>query len=557
MTTALRHAIRNTASLACLALPCWAPTVGSAQEGAPESAPIRFVDVTSASGVDFVHNTGAFGQKWLPETMGSGVVIFDFNGDGRPDLFFPNGTRFPGKPGQATTQQLFENLGGMRFRNATREAGLAVERYCMGGAAADLDGDADEDLYVSCVGADLLFENEGGSFKDVSEAAGLSREYEFGASVAIFDADNDGLPDIFAGRYVTWTPETDLVCQLDGKNKSYCTPEPYEGAAPRFYRNNGDGTFTDRTREAGLYKPDAKSLGVAVLDFDGDHWLDLAVANDTQPNLLFHNRGDGTFEEVGLIAGVAFDENGVARGGMGIDAADYDGSGRASLVIGNFDGEMVALYQNAGEMLFIDSAAPARIGRPTLSKLTFATFFFDYDLDGDLDLLLANGHLEPEIETIKASVTYAQPTQLFRNEDGRFTEVTATEGGDLATPRVARGAAYGDLDGDGDHDIVITTNGGPAQIFENTGEHGNWLRVATARRGDGNALGAVVEVTAAGRTQRQLVRTGSSYLSQSQVEPILGLGEATKVESAVVVTSTERAPLQVPGVNQRVSRDGQ
>ncbi len=552
MRIASRSAVRRIASIACLALSCCLPSAGLAQE----DAQIRFVDVTKASGVDFVHNTGAFGEKWLPETMGSGVVIFDYNGDGRPDLFFPNGTRFPGKPGRATTQQLFENLGGMRFKNVTTAAGLALERYCMGGAAADLDGDDDADLYVSCVGADLLLENDGGSFKDVSEAAGLSRDYAFGASVAIFDADNDGNPDIFASRYVTWTPETDLLCQLDGKNKSYCTPEPYDGASPRFYRNNGDGTFSDRTQDAGLYKPDAKALGVAVLDLDGDHWLDLAVANDTQPNLLFHNRGDGTFEEVGLIAGVAFDENGVARGGMGIDAADYDGSGRPSLVVGNFDGEMVALYQNAGEMLFIDSAAPARIGRPTLSKLTFATFFFDYDLDGDLDLLLANGHLEPEIEAVKANVTHAQPTQLFRNDGGRFTDVTETEGGDLATPRVARGAAYGDLDADGDLDVVITTNGGPAQIFENTGPHGNWLQVDAEQPGSHGGLGAVVEVTAGGKTQRWLVRTGSSYLSQSQVEPIVGLADATKVESVEVVTSTGRAALPAPGVNRRLSNDG-
>ena len=293
-----------------------------------ESGAIRFVDVTASSGIDFVHNTGAFGQKWLPETMGSGVVLFDYNGDGKLDVLFLNGTKFPGKPGRSSTQQLYENLGGMKFRNVTKAAGLAIEAYCMGGAAGDLDNDGDQDLYISCVGNDILLQNEGGEFTDVSAAAGLSREYEFGASVALLDADNDGLLDIFATRYVTWTPETDLICRLDGKNKSYCTPEPYEGASPRFYHNNGDLTFVDWTRQAGLFKPDAKSLGVAVMDLDNDFWLDLAVANDTQPNLLFHNEGDGTFEEVGLIAGMAFDENGVARGGMGIDAADYDGSGR-------------------------------------------------------------------------------------------------------------------------------------------------------------------------------------------------------------------------------------
>ncbi|MCZ6727297.1 MAG: CRTAC1 family protein [Acidobacteria bacterium] len=532
-----------------------AMTVAAASTAAfsQESGAIRFVDVTASSGIDFVHNTGAFGQKWLPETMGSGVVLFDYNGDGKLDVLFLNGTKFPGKPGRSSTQQLYENLGGMKFRNVTKAAGLAIEAYCMGGAAGDLDNDGDQDLYISCVGNDILLQNEGGEFTDVSAAAGLSREYEFGASVALLDADNDGLLDIFATRYVTWTPETDLICRLDGKNKSYCTPEPYEGASPRFYHNTGDFTFVDWTRQAGLFEPDAKSLGVAVMDLDDDFWLDLAVANDTQPNLLFHNNGDGTFEEIGLIAGMAFDENGVARGGMGIDAADYDGSGRQSLVIGNFDGEMVALYHNVGDMLFIDSAAPAKIGRPTLPNLSFATFFFDYDLDGDLDLLVANGHLEPEIETIKANVTYAQPTQLFRNDGGRFTEVTDSSGGDLATPRVARGAAYADLDQDGDLDVVISTNGGPAQVFENTGDHGNWLQVdVEGAGGNRDGLGAVVEVVAGGVNQRWLLRAGGSYLSQSQTAPIFGLAGAAKLDSAAVVTRTGTKPLANPGVNQRV-----
>lgn len=519
-----------------------------------DSGAIHFADVTAASGVDFVHNTGAFGSKWLPETMGSGVALFDYNGDGKLDVLFVNGNRFPGKPGRSTTQQLFQNLGGMKFKNVTRETGLAIEGYCMGAAAGDLDNDGDQDLYISCVGTDLLLINDGGTFTDRSAAAGLAREHEFGASVALLDADNDGFLDIFAARYVTWTPETDIICRLDGKNKSYCTPEPYDGASPRFYHNNGDGTFADWTRKAGIYKPNAKSLGVAVLDLDGDGWLDLAVANDTQPNLLFHNQGDGSFEEVGLIAGMAFDENGVARGGMGIDAADYDGSGRQSLVIGNFDGEMVALYQNAGDMLFIDSAAQAKIGRPTLSNLSFSTFFFDYDLDGDLDLLVANGHLEPEIETVKASVTYAQPTQLFRNDGGRFTEVTETAGGDLATPRVARGAAYGDLDDDGDLDLVISSNGGPAQLFENRGSHGNWLQIdAEGTRGNRDALGAVVEVVAGGKTQRWLIRAGSSYLSQSQTAPIIGLGTAVKIESVTLSTVAGSTAILVPAPNRRVT----
>ncbi|MGH9464752.1 MAG: FG-GAP repeat domain-containing protein, partial [Thermoanaerobaculia bacterium] len=271
-------------SLLALALPAAGVFGLATLAGAQSAAGLRFTDVTAASGITFRHTTGGFGQKWLPETMGSGVVVFDANGDDRLDLLFLNGTRFPGRPGQSATQAFYQNLGGMRFRDATREAGLALDAYCMGGGAGDLDNDGDADLYVSCVGRDYLLLNEGGRFVDVSAAAGLSRVYEFGASVALFDADRDGWLDILALRYVTWTPESDLYCTLDGRSKSYCTPESYQGASPRLYRNRGDGTFEDRTRAAGIEKPAAKSLGVAILDLDDDGWLDAALANDTQPN---------------------------------------------------------------------------------------------------------------------------------------------------------------------------------------------------------------------------------------------------------------------------------
>lgn len=500
----------------------------------------RFVDVTSTSGVDFTHQTGGFGKKWLPETMGSGVVIFDANGDDRLDLLFLNGRGFAGvekSPGQKATQALYLNQGGLRFRNATAETGLAINAYCMGGAAGDLDNDGDADLYLSCLGQDYLLKNEGGKFRDVSRQAGLSREYEFGASVALLDADHDGDLDIYATRYVTWTPETDLFCTLDGESKAYCTPESYPGASPRFYRNKGNGTFEDATKEAGLYKPTAKSLGVAVLDLDGDGWEDLAVANDTQPNLLYRNKGDGTFEEIGVASGMAFSETGVARGGMGIDAADYDRSGRTSLVIGNFANEMAALYRNEGNQLFVDVAPVSELGRKTLLTLTFAAFYFDYDLDGWLDLFLANGHLDPEIERVQPRVRYAQPSQLFRNAGkGRFVEVSDEAVEALHEPRVARGAAYGDLDGDGDLDVVVTTNGGKAAVFENRGPgHGNWLRLdLQGTRSNRDGLGARVEVTVGGATQRWIVRAGSSYLSQSQVDPVFGLGGAKKADKVVV-----------------------
>ena len=500
------------------------------------AAEAGFDDVTAASGVAFSHETGAFGEKWLPETMGAGVVVFDYNGDDKQDLLFLNGRAFPGKKGKAATQALYRNRGGLKFADATREAGLDISAYCLAGAAADLDNDGDADLYLSCLGTDYLLENDGGRFTDVSEAAGLSRGYEFGASVAVFDADKDGWLDILATRYVTWTPETDIRCSLDGVNKSYCTPESYPGASPRYYRNRGDLTFEDLTAKAGIEKPAAKSLGVAVLDLDGDGWLDVAIANDTQPNLLLHNQGDGTFEEIGVLSGMAFSETGVARGGMGIDAADYDRSGRPSLVIGNFANEMTALYRNEGNFLFVDVAPPARIGRPTLFSLTFGAFFFDYDLDGWLDLLFANGHLDPDIETVQPNVRWAQPTQLFRNVGGgRFEEVTDGAGGDLAEPRVARGAAHADLDGDGDHDLVLTTNGGPAAVFENRAAGGHWLGIdlrGTESNRDG--IGAVIEIRAGGVEQSWLVRTGGSYCSQSQLYPTFGLGEATTVDEVVV-----------------------
>jgi hypothetical protein len=518
----------------------WTIAVAMAALAAPAVAePARYVDVTEAAGLRFTHNNGAFGQKWMPETIGPGIVIFDANGDGRSDVLFVNGRSFPGKPGEAATQKLFLNTGGvgiMKFEDRTAGSGLDVSAYCLGGAAADLDNDGDEDVYLSCLGQDLLFKNDGGRFTDVSRQAGLTADYEFGASVVLFDADRDGLLDVYATRYVKWTPENDAFCSIDGKVKAYCTPQTYPGVPSRFYRNQGGLRFEERTKEAGLYQPGAKSMGVAMLDVDSDGWTDLAVANDTTPNFLFRNKGQGVFEEVGLTSGMAVSDTGGARGGMGIDAGDFDRSGRPSLVVGYFANEMSGLYRNDGEQTFTDVAPLLPFGRSTLLYVTWATFFFDYDLDGWLDLLAANGHLDQEWEKVATRASFAQPQQLFRNQgNGSLVEASGTDAGDLAKPLVARGGAYADFDGDGDLDVVVAANGGPARFYENRGPHGRWLRLGLVGvKSNRDGIGARIEVTVKGAVQTWLVHTGGSYLSQPQVEPTFGLGDAAAADKVVI-----------------------
>jgi hypothetical protein len=509
---------------------------------APPPAPsIQFVDATVAAKIVFKHTSGAFGKKYLPETMGAGVAFLDFDNDGWPDVFLVNSKNWPGRPGGPTTSALYRNNRDGSFADVTKAAGLAVELYGMGAAAADFDNDGWADLYVTALGGNKLFRNQGnGTFADVTAKAGVAGPAGgFGASTMFFDYDKDGKLDLFVANYVTWSIEKDLFCTLDGKTKSYCTPESYKGQSPNLYRNKGDGTFEDVTQRAGLSSASSKALGVALLDFDGDAWPDLLVANDTQPNKLFRNNGNGTFTDVGVTAGLAFGETGVARAGMGVDAADYSGTGRPSVIIGNFSNEMMGLYHNEGNGLFVDEAPTSTVGQASLLNLAFAAFFFDYDLDGRLDIFAGNGHVADDISAVQPKVKYAQPPHVFRNlGDRRFEEVVPKLGTALQRPIVARGAAYADYDNDGDLDVLVTTNNGAPTLFRNDGgNQSRFLRVrAVGTKSNRDGIGAKVTVTLAnGLKPWRLVHTGSSYCSQSELRLTFGLGDQQRAESIEVV----------------------
>ena len=337
----------------------------------------QFVDVTAVAGIVFDHHSGATGNKYLPETLGAGVVMLDVDADGWQDLLFVNSTDLPSTETSHTTAALYRNNADGTFTDITDMSGLDIPIYGIGGTAADYNNDGHTDIYLTTVGPNHLFRGQGdGSFVDVTTEAGVGDD-RFSTSALWFDYDNDGALDLFVGNYVDWNIDNDLFCSLDGERKSYCTPESYSGQRPTLYRNRGDGTFADVTATVGLDDPSLKALGVTMFDHDTDGWMDLFVANDTEPDRLYHNQQNGTFEDIGVIAGVAFSETGVARAGMGVDAADYDRSGRPSLMIGHFSNEMIALYHNEGNSLFIDEAPRSTIGRSSLLTLAFGCFFFD------------------------------------------------------------------------------------------------------------------------------------------------------------------------------------
>jgi enediyne biosynthesis protein E4 len=511
------------------------PARDAAANKTKEAQGIHFTDITRTAGLHFLHNNGAFGKKYLPETMSAGVAFIDYDHDGWPDIFLVNGEDWPGHKRGRSTPALYHNNHDGTFTDVTQRAGLATEMYSMGAAVGDYNNDGNDDLLITGLGQNHLFRNDGnGAFTDVTRQAGLWGPNEFSSSAAWVDYDRDGYLDLIVANYVQWSPENDLYCTLDGKTKSYCTPESYKGTSVRLWHNRGDGTFEDVTRRAGLFDPTSKSLGIAILDANQDGWPDILISNDTQPNKLYINQRNGTFKEQGISSGIAFSEDGVARSGMGVDAADYDGSGYPSLLITNFSNQMLSLYHNEGNGLFVDQAPRSEIGRASLLTLGFGCFFFDYDLDGWPDIFVANGHIESGIERVQARVKYAEPPHLFRNTGrGSFEEVTQAAG--LTVPRVARGAAYADIDNDGDLDILISTSGGAPVLLRNDGGTNHGLRVRlVGTRSNRDGIGTVVRVTAGARTQAQMLRSGSSYLSASELVLTFGLGANTLAEAMEV-----------------------
>jgi hypothetical protein len=514
---------------------------------------VKFTDITAAAGINFLHNNGAAGDKLLPETMGGGVGFFDFDNDGDQDLLIINGTYWPGKTPegkQPTTAALYENDGKGNFKDVTAGSGLDVPIYGMAPAFGDFDGDGLVDLFITAVGRNHLFKNLGqGKFKDVTDEAGVGGDEKQWSTCATWvDIDNDGRLDLFVGNYVKWTPEIDLQVgwKLVGIGRAYGQPKDFQGSYPYLYHNDGNGKFTDISEKAGMQiknpslgVPTAKSLGAAAVDVNGDGWMDLIVANDTVQNFLFVNQKDGTFKEVGGRSGIAFDSNGMTRGAMGIDVARYREDNALGVVIGNFANEMTALYvsQPGKEILFTDEALTEGIGAPSRLPLKFGVFFFDYDLDGRLDILSANGHLEEEISKVQKSQQYRQAAQLFWNcgstKSGCFAPADAAKAGtDLFTPIVGRGSAYADIDGDGDLDVILTQTGGRPLLLRNDQNLGNhFLRLKlTGTKSNRDAIGAWVHARVKGRDVWRQVMPTRSYLSQSELPVTIGLGKETQVE---------------------------
>ncbi len=506
-------------------------------QAAANSPGFQFADVTAQAGIHFQHNSGAFGGKFLPETLGSGCAFLDYDRDGWQDILLINGADWPGHKKTRSTLRLYHNNGDGTFTDVTSRAGLNIELYGMGVAVGDYDNDGFPDILVTCVGQNRLFHNTGrGTFVDVTNASGLGKRDGFSTSALWFDYDRDGRLDLFVCNYVKWSPEHDIFCSLDGKHKSYCTPEAYRGETCWLFHNRGDGKFEDVTAVSGIFDSSSKSLGVALIDDDHDGWPDLLVANDTQPNKLYRNQRNGTFKDVAVEVGLAFSNEGKARAGMGVDVGDFENSGVPGVGITNFDNEMIGLYR-AGGSGFEDIAAQTGVGMASRNSLGFGCAFLDVNLDGWLDFAVANGHIDETVRNIRGNIGYAQPPQLFLNDSkGSFHDVAAEAGGGFDEPKVGRGLAYADFDRDGDLDLLLTTNNGPAYLYRNDQLAGNrsirFRLVGTKSNRD--AIGAIVRASSASLTQSRMVKGGSSYLSQSELPVTFGLEKRDRIDSLMI-----------------------
>ena len=516
----------------------------------------QWTDITDSAGIHFVHNSGAAGEKLLPETMGGGCAFFDYDADGDQDLLLVNACAWPNNRvanAPDTTLALFQNDGSGKFTDVTKEAGLDLSVYGMGVACGDYDADGYVDLFISCLGEDHLFHNEKGRFRDVTEQSGVGGDAKaWSVSSGWFDYDNDGDLDLLVCHYVEWTREFDLAQEfrlLGGKERAYGGPQRFGGSFPSLFRNDGGGKFSDVSKEAGFHVlnpatsvPMGKSLGLVFEDFDNDGFLDCVIANDTVQNFLFNNQGNGQFEEVGAMVGVAFDATGAARGAMGIDAAAFRNNMSVGVAIGNFANEMSALYVSKGRSLqFYDEAVANGFGPATRLELTFGVLFMDFDLDGRLDIFQSNGHLEEDIAKVQSSQRYAQSPQLFWNAGPEYTTEfvkckDAETGPDLQKPMVGRGASYADIDNDGDLDVITVGCGQKPRLLRNDQKLQNhWVRVKLVGKGSNrDAIGALVEIQVGEQTQSRRVNPTRSYLSQVELPVTFGLGMSDEIDRMVI-----------------------
>jgi hypothetical protein len=524
----VRNTIKATLALFILAL------IGPRLIGAEQEISIRFTNIASEAGITFKHENGASAQKYMPETMAGGSIIFDYNNDGWPDLLFVNGGSFTDKQKAAAARHaLYRNNKDGTFTDVTSSSGISVSGFGMGACSADVDNDGWPDLYITSFGGNKLYHNNGnGTFTDVTEKAGVGSQL-WSASCAFGDVDNDGHVDLFVTNYVDFGVKNNKFCAFSGDTRVYCHPNVYNGLSDTLFRNNGDGTFTDVSRQAGIYRTTGKGLGVVFGDYDGDGWPDIFVANDSVPNFLFHNKGKGIFEEVGLVAGVAMGGDGQPLAGMGTDMGDIDGDGLLDIFVTNLDRQTHSLYRNLGRGLFANITFESGVGQATLPFVGFGALFFDYDNDTNLDIAIANGDVIDNVSLFRDSTSYAQRKLLLQNDGtGKFKDVGLTLGPDFSAKKPGRSLSAGDIDNDGDLDLVIGNVGQAPELLRNDGGNKrNSLLIRTAgTKSNRDGIGARLRLTVGGKVLVREVRAGSSYLSQSDLRVHFGMGQAARAD---------------------------